>query len=279
MKNQISTNLKYLRLLCGLNQTEFGNKFGLSRDNIASYERGSEPKITALTKIVEYFHISYEDLIHTDIENSKSIEIVTSDFGELKTKSTEIVTVENRNKNSNIFDENEKLKKDYSFDKGNIHELFQDDMQTYHLQSDYKLERQRIPLFDVEATAGIVPLFSDTASAKPIDFITIPNLPKCDGAIHVTGDSMYPLLKSGDIVLYKKINDIENNIFWGEMYLVSVDLEGEEYITVKYIQKSEKPGHIKLVSHNQHHSDKEVHISKVRALAFVKASIRINSMA
>ena len=88
---------------------------------------------------------------------------------------------------------------------------------------------------------------------------------------------MYPLLKSGDIVLYKQLNDIED-IFWGDMYLLSIDIDGEEYITVKYIQKSDKPGYIKLVSQNPHHADKEVEISKIRALAFVKASIRMNSI-
>ena len=51
---------------------------------------------------------------------------------------------------------------------------------------------------------------------------------------------MYPLLKSGDIVLYKQLNDI-NDIFWGDMYLLSIDIDGEEYVTVKYIQKSERP--------------------------------------
>ena len=48
---------------------------------------------------------------------------------------------------------------------------------------------------------------------------------------------MYPLLKSGDIVLYKQLKDI-GDIFWGDMYLLSIDIDGEEYITVKYIQTS-----------------------------------------
>lgn len=151
-------------------------------------------------------------------------------------------------------------------------------MKSYKLSSDSIKEIQKIPVFDLEAAAGLVPLFNDAGKQVPVDYISIPNLPKCDGAIHVTGDSMYPLLKSGDIVLYKRINDILNGIFWGEMYLVSIDMDGEEYVTVKYIQKGDDPDHVRLVSHNQHHSDKDVLISSIRALAFVKASIRINSM-
>ena len=102
-------------------------------------------------------------------------------------------------------------------------------------------------------------------------------IPKCDGGLRIVGDSMYPLLKSGDIVLYKQLKDI-GDIFWGDMYLLSIDIDGEEYITVKYIQKSEREGYVKLVSQNPHHADKEVAVDRIRALALVKASIRMNSI-
>ncbi len=143
---------------------------------------------------------------------------------------------------------------------------------------DRVLPSQSVPVYDIQATAGLVPLFTDRFSFQPVDYIHIPNLPRCDGAVYVVGDSMYPLLKSGDIVLYKQINDIQNNIFWGEMYLLSIDTEGEEYIMVKYIQRSEEPGCIKLVSQNKYHADKDVELSRVRALALIKASIRMNSI-
>lgn len=149
---------------------------------------------------------------------------------------------------------------------------------TFRLKTDRAVESQQIPLYDLEAVAGLVPLFGDSRALKPIDHISIPNLPKCDGAVHITGDSMYPLLKSGDIVLYKIVEDIVNGIFWGEMYLLGIDMGDEEYITVKYIQQSDKDGCIKLVSQNKHHQDKDIAIDKIRALALVKASIRINAM-
>jgi phage repressor protein C with HTH and peptisase S24 domain len=148
----------------------------------------------------------------------------------------------------------------------------------HHGRTDFNLDLQRIPLYNIEGTAGLVPLFLNQQSVTPMDYIQIPNLPRCDGAIYVTGDSMYPLLKSGDIVLYKQLHDIANNIFWGEMYLISIDLDGEEYITVKYIQKSEVPEHVKLVSQNQHHADKDVHIDRIKALALVKACVRMNAI-
>jgi phage repressor protein C with HTH and peptisase S24 domain len=137
---------------------------------------------------------------------------------------------------------------------------------------------QEIPLYDLEAVAGLRELFNSGKPQRVLDTIKIPNLPKCDGAISVTGDSMYPLLKSGDIVLYKE-TEFEN-IFFGEMYLLSVKLnDWEEYITVKYVQKSDQGSEfVKLVSQNSHHQPKDIHISKISALALIKASIRINTM-
>lgn len=151
------------------------------------------------------------------------------------------------------------------------------EMKPFLRRTDSSLPQQSVPLYSIEGTAGLVPLFADSASAKPVNYIHIPNLPKCDGAIYVVGDSMYPLLKSGDIVLYKQLHDI-GDIFWGDMYLLSLDIDGEEYITVKYIQKSERDGFVRLVSQNPHHADKEVAMERIRALALVKASIRMNSM-
>jgi phage repressor protein C with HTH and peptisase S24 domain len=149
----------------------------------------------------------------------------------------------------------------------------------FKLRTDRDLDQQVVPLYSIEAAASLVELFRSHKDNSPIDTIRIPGLPKCDGAVFITGDSMYPLLKSGDIVAYKEINDLQTEIFWGEMYLISVEVAEEEFISVKYVQKSEKgEEYIKLVSQNQHHQPKDVQLSKVRAMALVKASIRINSM-
>ncbi|MPT34208.1 MAG: helix-turn-helix transcriptional regulator, partial [Flavobacterium sp.] len=134
----------------------------------------------------------------------------------------------------------------------------------FQLKSDRLIKSQAIPLYNIEASAGIVTLFSDSSEAKPVDYIQIPNLPKCDGAIYVTGDSMYPLLKSGDIVMYKQVHNIRENIFFGEMYLISFNVEGDEMVTVKYVQKSDRGGDfIKLVSQNKYHHDKDIQIANI----------------
>ncbi|WP_025143070.1 helix-turn-helix transcriptional regulator [Pedobacter jeongneungensis] len=147
----------------------------------------------------------------------------------------------------------------------------------YLMRTDIKQELQEIPLYDFQAAAGLTSVFNEKANI--LDRIKIPNLPKCDGAISIVGDSMYPLLKSGDIVIYKVIQNFVENIFWGEMYLLSYSFDGDEMVTVKYIQKSEKGDeYIKLVSQNSNHQAKDIRIDGINSLALVKASIRINNM-
>ena len=63
------------------------------------------------------------------------------------------------------------------------------DLQTFMLRTDSSLPMQSVPLFSIEGTAGLVPLFNNQADFKPVNFIHIPNLPKCDGAIYIAGDS------------------------------------------------------------------------------------------
>lgn len=139
-------------------------------------------------------------------------------------------------------------------------------------------ETQVVYLYDFEAAAGLKSLF-DNNRQNIIDTIKIPNLPKCDGAIHIVGDSMYPLLKSGDIILYKQIAAEIQNIIYGEMYLLSYDMDGDDYIAVKYIRKSEQgEPFVSLASENPEHAARDIDFRRVSAMALVKASVRINCM-
>ena len=144
--------------------------------------------------------------------------------------------------------------------------------------TEKKEETQVVYLYDFEASAGLRALF-DNSRKNIIDTIKIPNLPKCDGAIHIVGDSMYPLLKSGDIILYRQMPLDINNLLYGEMYLLSYDIDGDDYIVVKYIRKSGKgEPFITLGSENPAHAPRDIDFRRITALALVKASVRINCM-
>lgn len=134
-----------------------------------------------------------------------------------------------------------------------------------------------VPLYDVSAAANLASIFT-SGGQNVIDHIKVPNVPKCDGAVYVRGDSMTPLLRSGDIVAFKSIRDIQN-IIWGEMYLVDMVVEDDDYLVVKYIQKSDKGEEwIKLVSHNSFYDPKDIHKSSIRSIALIKFSIRMNTI-
>lgn len=149
----------------------------------------------------------------------------------------------------------------------------------YKLRTDYYgVERQRIPLYEIDASAGLNMLFSSQNTQIPLDYITVPNAPKCDGALFVRGDSMYPILKAGDIICYKTVHNIDNLIL-GEMYVLDIDNGEEQYLTVKFVKKSEKgKEYVTLASENKHHADRDIRMDSIRALGLIKLSIRYNTI-
>lgn len=141
---------------------------------------------------------------------------------------------------------------------------------------DKVMDSQNIPLYDISAAAGLK-LLLDGNKENIIDNIRIPNVTRADGAMFISGDSMYPLLKSGDIVIFKKINDL-NYLQYGDIYLISYSINGDDYLVIKYAQKSDREGHIRLVSYNEHHQPVDIPLATINAMAVVKASIRYNTM-
>lgn len=128
------------------------------------------------------------------------------------------------------------------------------------------------PLYNIDASAGLNKLF--IGDSELLGQISIPNAPRCDGAVYVIGDSMYPLLKSGDIIAYRQVYNLDS-IIYGEIYLIQLENDGDISIVVKYVKRSEKgDDYIKLVSYNKEHDPKDVPLSWVRAIARVTLTIR-----
>lgn len=131
-------------------------------------------------------------------------------------------------------------------------------------------------LYDITAAANLKTLLANK-NQYAVGRIQIPSIPLCDGALYVSGDSMYPILKSGDIIGFKEISSFEN-VIYGEMYLVSFSIDGDEYLTVKYVNRSATDGYIKLVSYNPHHEPMDVPFDCIQAMGIVKFSVRKNMM-
>ena len=228
----------------------------------------------------------FNKLAMSEYSEVLNIDWVLTGRGEnLLTKTPKIPDINNDRENDRKNDRKPKLQKSRSnpeYPKGeetfekNVADVTVD--KVFKLRTDRLIDRQQIPIYDMEAVAGLVPLFADQYSQSIVEVMETTLIPKCDGGLRIVGDSMYPLLKSGDIVFYKQVHDIMHSIIWGEMYLISFDIDGDEYVSVKYLQKSDTPDHIVLVSYNEHHKPMEIHINRIRALAFIKASLRLNSL-
>ena len=135
---------------------------------------------------------------------------------------------------------------------------------------------QEINLYDIDVAAGLSKLFAEDGEKNKafLGKISIPNMPRCDGAVKVIGDSMYPLLKSGDIIAYKEICD-RRAIQWGEIYILQIEYDSDVAIVVKYVKRSEKGDDwIKLVSYNKEHDPKDIELANVKAIARVMVCIR-----
>ena len=133
-----------------------------------------------------------------------------------------------------------------------------------------------IPIYDINAAANLQTIFTND-SQHLLGEITIPNAPDCDGSIYVRGDSMYPLVKSGDMVSFKQLHNIENLVS-GAMYVVDFQIDGDDFLVIKYVKWEERNSTLRLVSYNDHHQDMIVPANAVRAIALIKIVIRINSM-
>lgn len=123
-----------------------------------------------------------------------------------------------------------------------------------------------------------IPIFSYRDSQRDKGYLSVPKLSSCDGAGYVKTDSMYPMIKPGDIVCYKTANHTEH-IHWNEMYILHMRIDGEEYITIKNIEKSDLGDeYIRLTGHNKMYQPKDVPLKSIEWKAVIKAYVSYNSI-
>ena len=128
------------------------------------------------------------------------------------------------------------------------------------------------PVYDIDVAAGYSPramMFSDDNIVGNINLPAV--APNCR-IVQVSGDSMTPIINSGDMVAIREIESTEI-IFWGQIYVVILD----DYRLVKYLRKHDDPSMVILRSENPNYDDIEVPRSKIRQLFLVQNVIRIDS--
>jgi transcriptional regulator with XRE-family HTH domain len=235
-KSHIGDNIKFLRSKYSLTQEEFGALFGATRDNIASYERGSEPRLDFIARMAAHFGLTSDLLIGTRLADA-------AEGGDIP----------------------------YGFPT--VFSQVGEPLAGY--QAGESSGQRQIPIYDRDASAALSAFFADPRAFRPVDHLSSSTLPRCDGGIRVDGEGMAPIIRPGDIVFYRRVNDIHNAIVWGEVYLLSFELDGDEYTLIRYIHSSDRPGYIRLSGYTPRHTTHEIALSQIRALALVKGNIRI----
>lgn len=130
--------------------------------------------------------------------------------------------------------------------------------------------RGSLPLYDKKLLTHTKFSLKDKKDAS---VISIPNIPKCDGSLVVYDDGMHPLIKKEDIVFFKNIEKIPESIFFGKIYLIFIEVEGEILSVLRYLRKGRDKNHFLLISENEKYESKEIHINQIKQVALIKGGI------
>ena len=124
-----------------------------------------------------------------------------------------------------------------------------------------------VPLIPIDAVAGYgTPAYQD----MPIeDYYTVTEFKHADFLIRVTGDSMTPKYKAGDIVACKKI--MERNFWqWHTIYVMATRNQG---VLIKRVDPGLEPNCITCVSENPAYRPFQVPLEEIVSVALVMGAI------
>ena len=129
-------------------------------------------------------------------------------------------------------------------------------------------DRQRIPFYDMDVTAGIVEAYPDTETpAYSINFAPVND---CTAALPVYGESMEPGIRSGDIVFVRELHN-RTTLQWGEIYLVVTDETCDNMRTIKRVYPHPDGQHYILRADNPtYKGDTIIPVASVLKIFFVK---------
>lgn len=130
-----------------------------------------------------------------------------------------------------------------------------------------------IPYYDLDITAGDIPVYFDESHVRPDHYIDIFGFNNCTHSFPVAGHSMYPKICNGDIGIFQHIKD-KSIIDWGSIFLIITS----ERRLLKYLRKSQKEGYVILASENKEFDDMEIPMDKILELFLYKGKIEKNQM-
>lgn len=136
-------------------------------------------------------------------------------------------------------------------------------------------EPKGAPVYDIDATAGPVPVSSMFTRENILGYIDLPQINSKNPIIRVSGDSMNPRIPNGSFVSIRPINDL-SVIVWGATYLVQL----EDYRMVKVVKPcADDPSKVILHSLNSEYDDIVVPRDSIEKLFIVEAVLNYDFIA
>lgn len=127
-----------------------------------------------------------------------------------------------------------------------------------------------IPLLPISAMAGAF-TGEVTVMEYECERYVIPAFRGADFMIRVTGDSMYPTYRSGDLVACQRV-PLEDLFFqWNKVYVLDT-VQGP---LIKRIKRGTDPDHILIVSDNTDYDPYEITRNQFNGVALVRGIVRI----
>ncbi len=134
-----------------------------------------------------------------------------------------------------------------------------------------KIENDLIPIASISAVAGFGGEGFSINQQDIEDYCKIPIFKglKIDFMLPVSGSSMYPTYRNGDLVACRLINN-RDFIQWGKTYVIATREQG---ILLKKLFKGEKEGCLNAVSDNKEYPPFDIPESEITGIAIVVGGI------
>lgn len=138
----------------------------------------------------------------------------------------------------------------------------------------YNNKQCGVPYYDVDFCLGLREMYQDTPEV-PVQLIDIPGYSKADFWCKTTGDSMCPIINSGDIIAMKEVKDWQSFLLMNEAYGI---VTSNEQRMVKVIRPGSDTDHFILHSYNSEYPDQEIDKNMVLRIYKVIGAISIRSI-
>ncbi len=126
---------------------------------------------------------------------------------------------------------------------------------------------QGAPVYDIDVTAGCVPLSHMFTNASILGYIDLPNMNANCPVVKVTGNSMHPDIPDGAFIAIRPVRNT-SIISWGSTYVVEL----EDYRMVKVLRRCrEDNSKVILHSFNPDFDDIEVKREEILRMFVVEA--------